>query len=120
MSEKFSAQYQRERSEWESKKLELLNAEQRALQAAFEKKEAVQSQKLDEELAKRRAERLRLEEEFAARKDALENDYYAELERARSSLDKLRAGLEAGLDARARELEEQRNRLTEKKANKED
>ena len=115
LSEKLYAQYQAERSVWEARKLEVLNADRQALRADFEKKEALLHEKFDEELAKHRADRVRREEEFSARKDELEKAYYAELERSRGSLDKLRAKLEADLAVKFRELEEEKNRLSEKR-----
>jgi hypothetical protein len=61
---------------------------------------------------------VRREEEFSARKDELEKNYYAELERSRAALDKLRAELEAGLAAKFRELEEEKSRLAALRAEK--
>jgi len=115
-SERFSADIHRERSTWETKKLEVLNAERQALRADFEKKEALLTQRLDEELAKNRADRVRREEEFSARKDELEKTYYAELERSRAALDKLRTELAAEVGAKFIELEQERNRLAALKA----
>ena len=95
-----------------------MNTERQALRADFEKKEAALNEKFDAELAKQRADRVRREEEFAAKKDELEKNYYAELERSRASLDKLRAELEARLTAKFRELDEEKNRQAAERADK--
>jgi len=116
LSGKLHAQYQAERSVWESKKLDLINAERQALRADLEKKEASLSQKLEEELARNRADRVRREEEFAAKKDALEKNYYDELERSRAALDKLRAEMQTAFEEKSRKLEEEKNRLAAKHA----
>jgi hypothetical protein len=116
LSEKLRSQHQAEVSVWETRKMDLLNTERQALRADFEKKEAALSQKLEEELARNRADRVRREEEFSARKDELEKNYYDELERSRAALDKLRAGLEAEFSAKFRELEAEKNRQAEKRA----
>ncbi|MEK7721581.1 MAG: hypothetical protein AAB359_04245, partial [Elusimicrobiota bacterium] len=111
MSEKLHAQARSEKTVWESKKIETLNSERQALRSEFEKKEAILNQKLDEELTRRRTDRIRRDEEISAKKDELEKNYYAELERSRTELDKLRSELEAGMTARFRELDEQKNKL---------
>ena len=53
-----------------------------------------------------------------ARKDELEKNYYAELERSRAALDKLRAELEGKLAAKFRELDEEKNRLAAERTDK--
>ena len=112
ISEKLYAQYHSERLIWESQKLDVLNADRQALRADFEKKEMFLNQKLDAELAKHRAESARREEELAARKDELEKNYYAELERGRAAIDKMRKEQEAALNAKFAEMDEEHNRLT--------
>ncbi len=112
LSEKLYSQYHSEQLVWQSQRLEVLNADRQTLRADFEKKEMLLSQKLDAELAKHRAESVRREEEFSARKDELEKNYYAELERGRAAIDKMRKEVETSLNTKLKEIDEEHNRLT--------
>ena len=90
------------------------------MRAEFEKKEALLSQKLDEELSKSKQQRIRLEEEASAKKNDLEKFYYGEVEKSRTALDKLRLEMENGIKSKFRELEEEKTRLTMLIAQKEE
>jgi len=120
LSSDLSAGLEKERAYWETHKLEVLNQERQSMRSEFEKKEALLSQKLDEELSKSKQQRIRLEEEASSKKNELEKFYYAEVEKSRTALDKLRLELENRIKAKFRELEEEKTRLTMLIAQKEE
>lgn len=112
LSSGLSTELDKERGCWETHKLEVLNQERQALRADFEKKEMLLNQKFDAELAKNRAENARRDEELSARKNELEKKYYAELERGRAAIDKMREAQEAALHAKFKEIDDEHTRLT--------
>ncbi len=115
-----AAESNKQRIHWESHKADVLDQERQGMRSEFEKKEALLTQKLDEELARGKQQRLRLEEEFSAKKNDLERSYYMEMEKSRTALDKLRIEMENKTKAKFRELEEEKTRLTMLTAQKEE
>ena len=88
-----------------------MNTERQNLRADFEKKESLLKKHLEEQMARNREDKIKREESLASKKNELEKQYYAELERSSAELDKLRLELEKKFTAKFRELEEAKNRL---------
>ena len=112
LSEKLNTQFRGEKAAWEAQKLSVLNADRQTLRSEFEKKEAALNQKFDDELARNRQEKSRMDEELSAKEEELEKTYYAELERSRAAFEKTKKGYEAQLQGKFEDLEKEQNRLT--------